>query len=1320
MPEDEHPRNVVGIIGRIEPFEDTLETWTSYTERLEQYFEVNSIAEDKKVPALLTLLGGKTYTLLRNLTAPQKPKEKDYATLVDLLRNHLTPKPIVIAERFRFHKRNQHEGESVNTYMAELRKLTEFCDFGLNLNDALRDRFVCGLRNDQIQKKLLTIRELTLDKSLDIAVAMETATKDAIELRNVQSDVPVHKVQGNFRRRKQGRPQPQQAPRSCYRCNRTDHLADKCRFKDSTCNQCQKKGHIRVACRSGGQMKKPQRYNRVHALSHDDDLGIYSVYSHENENEVGNYNISHGNDSIYIKPCVNGKVIPMELDTGSSVSVISEEDYVKYFKGEKLKKSSLVLKTYSGEKLNSLGVLCVNVKYNDQEADLNLHVVKRGGPVLFGREWLKTIRLDWSMIKSLSSVREESKGDMNLKDILARRDEVFKEEIGCVKGIKAKLHLQPDAVPKFVKARPVAFALRPKVEQALNKLETEGIINPVQVSDWASPVVPVLKKDGTVRICGDFKVTLNSCLQVDQYPMPKIDDIFANLAGGQKFSKIDLRQAYLQLPMDDESMKLLTINTHKGLYQFTRLPFGVASSPAIWQRTIEQILPGLDGVQCVLDDMIVTGKSEQEHLKNLDNLLKRIQKFGLRANLDKCYFFKENVTFCGHEIGQDGLKKSQDKIDAVLKVKIPENVTELRSFLGLVQYYGKFLPNLATEARPLNELLEKTRKWKWTEQCDTAFVRIKRLVTSEQVLTHYDPTLPVRLASDASPFGLGAVLSHVMPNGSERPVMFASRSLSKSERNYAQIDKEALGIVWSVRKFYNYVFARKFTLVTDHMPLTSIFSPSRAIPATTAARLQRFALFLSGFNYDIEYKNTKRHTNVDGLSRMPVQSCEDPENVDAEDIFHISHFETLPVTSAVIARETRRDRVLSRVYDQVANGWNDANDDELLKPFFNRKSEITLHQGCLLWGIRVIVPTKLRSRIQDLLHEGHPGVVRMKAVARSYVWWPGIDGQIEQTVKRCDGCQSTQKMPQVAPLHPWEWPSAPWERVHMDFAGPFMGSMFLVLVCAHSKWPEVVQMRSTTSAKTIEVLRMIFCRTGIPKQLVSDNGPQFTSVEFENFTKQNGIKHYKSAPYHPATNGLAERFIQSFKNSMRAMKQDNKDLNHKIANFLLNYRNTPHSVTKETPAKLFMGRDLRSCLSLVRPDVKATVINSQMDSVFQRNQRPRYLNVGDRVIARDYKGKEHKWVGGEIEKCDGPLMYKVRTDLGSVWRRHVDQIKPSNISEDINITSNMPHGEDQPTVIDTSDVIQNSELINAPSNAQPARRYPERVRNPTQRLIAEI
>jgi hypothetical protein len=271
-------------------------------------------------------------------------------------------------------------------------------------------------------------------------------------------------------------------------------------------------------------------------------------------------------------------------------------------------------------------------------------------------------------------------------------------------------------------------------------------------------------------------------------------------------------------------------------------------------------------------------------------------------------------------------------------------------------------------------------------------------------------------------------------------------------------------------------------------------------------------------------------------------------------------------------------------------------------------------------------------------------------------------------------------------------------------------------------------MKTTTSTKTIEALRMIFCRTGIPKQIVSDNGPQFTSGEFENFTKQNGIKHYKSAPFHPATNGLVERFVQTFKNSMRAMKQDNKILSHKIANFLLNYRNTPHSVTKETPARLFMGRDLRSCLSLVRPSVKDTVMNSQMDTVFQKSrpERSRYFKVGDRVIARDYKGKDHKWIGGQIESSDGPLMYKVKTDLGSTWRRHVDQIKPSKIAEDIAQNTPLIEEPSVETTENTKTDVQtdniNDKPIDGPSTitAVQERRYPERIRKQTKRLITEI
>lgn len=401
-------------------------------------------------------------------------------------------------------------------------------------------------------------------------------------------------------------------------------------------------------------------------------------------------------------------------------------------------------------------------------------------------------------------------------------------------------------------------------------------------------------------------------LNVDQYPLPRIDETFATLAGGQKYKKLDLRNAYLHLEVDDESKPLMTINTHKGLYRYNRMLFGISSAPAIWQRTMDQVLSGLDNVQCMLDDMIITGADDEAHLRNLRNVLQKLQNYGLRANLQKCFFLQDKVVYCGHEISAEGLRKTSDKVQAVMETPTPKNVKDIRAFLGLVNYYHRFMPNSATVLKPLNQLLEKDRPWKWTDECEKAFKKAKSLITSDPVLTHYDPELPVRLACDASPFGLGAVLSHVMSDGSERPIAFASRSLTKSEKNYAQIQKEALGIVWGVKKFYTYLYGRQFTLLTDHQPLTTIFHPEKSIPVTTASRLQRYAIFLSGFTYNIEYKNTRKHNNADGLSRLPLETDAKSDREDADGIFHMSQLEDLPITSSEIRHRTRKEMCYHR------------------------------------------------------------------------------------------------------------------------------------------------------------------------------------------------------------------------------------------------------------------------------------------------------------------------------------------------------------------------------------------------------------------------
>ena len=928
----------------------------------------------------------------------------------------------MIAERFRFYKRDQKQDESIRDFNVALKKLSENCDFGGKLKEMLRDRFVCGLKSEAIQKKLLAERDLTYEKALETAQEMESAYKDVVQLQGkslaegVSAEVNKLKIKSAGKKVKKktekpvsaGNPRPAQIQsasaeqkKSCYRCLRTNHSPENCRFKNATCHGCHKKGHILPACKSKSKEK-------VHTLN----------VESSDEEYLKTLSDSKDRNVIWVSPEINGTVIDMELDTGSGISVISKQDFDIYFKDCKLMNTSLTLKTYSGEPIHPLGYFECEVQFKNQSETLNLYVLNNEGRPLFGREWLRHLNLNWTEIKSLHVSSEKISRQSEVNNLKAKYSEVFSDTFGKLKDVKAKLILKENSSEKFVKARPVPYSLRDKIDKELDKLVDQGVIEKVNVCDWATPIVPIVKGNGDIRIYGDYKVTVNPVLQIEQYPLPRIDDLFASLSGGQHFSKIDLKNVYLQIEMEEESKKLLTINTHRGLFRYNRLVFGIASAPAISQKTIEQVMQGVPGTQVILDDMIITGKSDTEHLQNLEMALQRLSESGLKANSEKCEFFKDRVTFCGHVIDKEGLHKSQDKIDAILNAPKIENVSQLRSFLGLITYYSKFIPDMSSVLQPLHQLLEADRKWKWTKECSEAVAKIKEIITSEMVLTHYDPNLPVTLACDASSYGLGCVLSHVMPNGEEKPIAFASRTLNKAEKKYSQIDKEALAIVWAVKKNNLYLYGKKFTLITDHKPLTTIFSPEKGISTTTAARLQRYALFLAGYSYDIKYKNTKSHGNCDSLSRLPLKIADDSYRADATELFYMSHFEKLPVTVEEIRRATDHDRVLSRVKDSIRRGWSN-NTDNILDPYFSRRDELSLHQGCIIWGMRVVIPQKLRQRLLEELHEGHLGMVKVKTLARNYVWWPKIDKDIEQMIKCCAGCQQNRNMPPEAPIHPW-------------------------------------------------------------------------------------------------------------------------------------------------------------------------------------------------------------------------------------------------------------------------------------------------------------
>ncbi|UYV74208.1 K02A2.6-like [Cordylochernes scorpioides] len=540
---------------------------------------------------------------------------------------------------------------------------------------------------------------------------------------------------------------------------------------------------------------------------------------------------------------------------------------------------------------------------------------------------------------------------------------------------RARLLVDPEVKPRFFKSRPIPYALKEKISRELDRLVKAGILKPVRHAEWAAPIVPVLKSDQTIRICGDFKITANQALKVDQYPLHKAEDIFAALAGGEKFSKIDLRDAYNQLELDDESQLYTVINTLQGLYKYTRLPFGISSAPALFQKQMDILLKGIPMVFCALDDILITGKNDQDHLKNLE------------CALVLCY-------------------------------------PKYKGTMIYVQWHLHLVHSL------------------------------------------------------------------------------------QRRKKYSQLEREALGIVFGVTRFRNYLLGNSFTLRTDHKPLVTLFSENKGIPTIAANRIQRWAIILSAYQYKIEYIKGTSNTEADVLSRLPMFTPEpdskEPDSEPVEMVLLMDALDSSPVTSDDIRASLPGDPALRQALDHTLQGWSEETPKEMeLMSYWSRRYELGACEGLLFWGNRVIIPTNLRAKMLDELHNSHQGIVGLKSVARTLFWWPGLDKDIEEDLN-------------------WPPTNQPWDRVHIDHLGPFEQNLYLIVVDACTKWIEAIPVPNTSTRETIEQLRCLFARFGIPRTLVSDNGTGFTSEEFRQFMTRNGIRHLRTAPFHPSSNGLAE------------------------------------------------------------------------------------------------------------------------------------------------------------------------------------------------------
>ena len=681
-------------------------------------------------------------------------------------------------------------------------------------------------------------------------------------------------------------------------------------------------------------------------------------------------------------------------------------------------------------------------------------------------------------------------------------------------GEEYEIPLRPDAKPhSLFTPRHVPLPLRPKVEEELNRMESLGVISRVETATpWCAGMVVVPKKEGAIRICVDLK-PLNENVLREVHPLPKVDDILAQLAGAKVFSKLDANSGFWQIPLAEKSRLLTTFITPFGRYCFNKLPFGITSAPEHFQKRMSNILNGLEGVLGLIDDILIFGKDMSEHDQRLEAAMTRIQNAGVTLNSTKCAFRKTQLKFLGHIVDQDGIRADPDKTKAIIEMEIPTNISELRRFMGMVNHLGKFSSQLAELTQPIRQLLSKKTAWLWGPDQQKSFDAVKQELAKPTVLALYDPNALTKVSADASSYGLGAVLMQKQ-NSQWKPIAYASRSMNETEQRYAQIEKEALATTWACEKFSTYILGLKFSIETDHKPLVPLLGTKQL--DKLPPRVLRFRLRLMRFDYTISHVAGKLLYTADTLSRAPVTSSDNDCRLqeEAEMLMELS-IRNLPGSTQTCEdyqKAQADDPTCKRVIQYCQSGWprRKGEMEAKLVPYWKERSDLTVAKdGMLLYQKRIVVPKPLQSKTLDKIHTGHQGIQRCRLLANTAVWWPGISSEVENMVHQCPTC-AKGATPNKQQMIPSELPEYPWQKVATDLFH-LNGKNYIAVVDYFSRYPEIWQLNGTTSNCIIKILKEIFSRWGIPEIVVSDNGPQYGSNEFNEFAKSYNFKHVTAA-----------------------------------------------------------------------------------------------------------------------------------------------------------------------------------------------------------------
>lgn len=771
----------------------------------------------------------------------------------------------------------------------------------------------------------------------------------------------------------------------------------------------------------------------------------------------------------------------------------------------------------------------------------------------------------WDFAASLSTSKKEhlcdwsrltDKESHQLEDLILRFKSSWPPGLGCCTAVAHKIDTG-EAPPVKQRYYPVSPPIQKVLDEKLKEMLDAGVIEKSS-SPWSSPVVLIKKPTGEYRFCVDYR-KLNAVTRRDAYPLPYISHILDRLRDAKFLSSIDLKSAYWQVPVEEDSRPKTAFTVpNRGLFQFNRLPFGLHNSPATWQRLIDEVLgPELEPhVFVYLDDIVVATSDFSSHLKVLEDVLTRLKKAGLTLNWDKSHFCRDELRYLGYIVDHTGLRVDPEKIEAILGFPTPTTVRQVRRFLGLATWYRRFVPEFSRLAAPMTDLLRKSKKWSWGEEQEEAFRALKEKLVSAPILKCPDFSLPFILQTDASSTGLGAILSQETTEG-ERPIAFASRSLTPSERNFSTTEQECLAVLWAIEKFRPYLEGSQFTVITDHHALVWLGNLK-----DPQGRLARWALKLQQYQYKVVHRPGRLHAAADALSRAERTAALEEDTQPTDDdpwLWRMTErIDTSPEKYPSWRLEGRK------LFKLVKDPW---------RPLDGGKT----------WN--EVPPKSRRREILRKLHDspigGHLGAWKTMERVRQSFYWPGMGADIAKYVKQCQTCQANKhstKAPhgllgKVATA--WE----PWQIISIDLMGPYprstAGNKFIFVVTDYlTKYTLLTPLKTATSPKVLQFLEdQVFMVYGVPQTIISDNGRQFISRSFQKKMREYHVKCQFTPVYHPQANPT-ERVNRTIKSMLTAYTSpEQKDWDKRLPQLGFCLRTAVHSATRHTPAYLNFGRE---------------------------------------------------------------------------------------------------------------------------------------------------